>query len=286
MKAHFEPIVPLQTNSFKAAVQAKKEFDFPWHYHPEYELTYIASSHGVRYVGNSMENFTSGDLVLLGPNLPHCWKNTEKQEALAEAVVFQWKENMLGEDWMNKQEFAAIQKLLKLSVRGIKFNEEVAIQLKEKIYRLLDVPSFEKLILLLEILQDLALTTDFDILCEHGFDSNLNFNDSERINTVYQYVKKYYHQKITLEDVAKEVNMSKEYFSRYFSSIMNKAFFTFLNEYRINNACRLLIESDLQVSELCYCSGYESIPYFYKQFKKIKGVSPQQYRMKFLENNP
>ena len=274
-KAHFEPISPLTTNSFKAAFQAKEEFDFPWHYHPEYELTFIASSQGIRYVGNSMEDFRENDLVLLGPNLPHCWKNTVKQNTLAEAVVFQWKDDMLGENWMTKQEFVSILKLLRLSSKGIKFGEPIAQGLRPKMYRLLEVPSFQKLILLLEILQELSQTDDYRVLCEHGFESNIDYADSERINEVYQYVKDNYQQKIRLEDIADHVNMSKEYFSRYFSNIMDKTFFTFLNEYRISKACKMLIETDLQVAQLCY-----------KQFKKIKGISPQQYRTKFLTNNP
>ena len=146
MKAHYEPIIPLASNSFKAAFQEKKEFDYPWHYHPEYELTYILNSHGVRYVGNNIENFSEDDLILLGPELPHCWKNTGIQQAPSRAIVIQWKEDFLGEGWLERREFEAIHALLKLSNKGVKFHNSTSLKMREKFYTLLKLTSFEKLI--------------------------------------------------------------------------------------------------------------------------------------------
>jgi AraC-like DNA-binding protein len=286
MKAYYEPIEPLASNSFKAAFQSKKEFDYPWHYHPEYELTYILSSQGVRYVGNSMENFTQDDLILLGPHLPHCWKNTGEQQKPASAIVVQWKDDFLGKGWMNIREFEAIRDLLVLSNKGLKFHPSVAVKIREKLYRLLELPSFEKLLLLLQIFQELAQTCKFRVLCGQGFIYHLDKSNSERINAVYQYVKTHYLEKITLEDVAARVNMNEEYFSRFFSKVMQKSFFTFLNEYRVNAACKLLIETDRQVAEVCYASGYESIPFFYRQFKKFKNCSPLTYRLNYQKTDP
>ena len=143
MKAQYEPIVPLASNSFKAAFQEKKEFDYPWHYHPEYELTCILSSHGVRYVGNSIQNFSQDDLVLLGPELPHCWKNTGIQQTAASAIVIQWREDFLGKGWMESREFESIRSLLQLSNKGIKFHKATSLKLREKFYKLLKLPAFE-----------------------------------------------------------------------------------------------------------------------------------------------
>lgn len=286
MKAQYEPIIPLGPNSFKVAMQEKKEFDYPWHYHPEFELTYILSSHGVRYVGNSIETFAGEDLVLIGSNLPHCWKNTGEQQQPASSIVVQWKEEFLGKEWIHTQEFATIKKLLELSNKGLKFDRNVALRLKDKFYRLLELPPFEKLILLLQILQELAQAEQYHVLCEQGFSHNLNHKENERIDIVYQYVKNNYLRKITLADIAGQVNMSEEYFSRFFSKIMNKSFFVFLNEYRITIACQLLIETDLQVAQVCYLSGYESIPFFYRQFKRFKGYTPLAYRSHYQKIFP
>src|ERR1700730_3947385 len=116
MKAHYKPIPSVESNLFKAVMQEDhKEFDYPWHYHPEYELTYILQSHGVRYVGNSIENFFEDDMVLVGSNLPHCWINTPDQKHSAKAIVIYLKEEFVNETWMQSCEFERIRRLLELS---------------------------------------------------------------------------------------------------------------------------------------------------------------------------
>jgi AraC-like DNA-binding protein len=281
VKASYEKIIPLEANSFKAYAYEKPEFDAPWHYHPEYELTYIVSSHGVRYTGNHFENFTPDDLVLLGPNVPHCWKNTGAQLQKASAIVFHWDNNLLGTGWTEKPEFDRISRLLKSSEQGLKFDLQVALGIKDKLQRLVTMPSFQKLILLLEILQELSLTNMSHHLCERGFQQQLDMLDHERINIIYQYVRTKYAEKITLAEIANEVHMGRESFSRFFSKIMNKPFFSFLNEYRINAACKLLIEADLPVVEICDACGFDSLPFFHRQFKRYKGNTPHQYRGAF-----
>ncbi len=114
-----------------------------------------------------------------------------------------------------------------------------------------------------------------------GFVYELNPTNNERINAVYHFVRNNYQSKISLAAVAAHVNMSEEYFSRFFSKSLMKSFFTFLNEYRINQACKMLIETDKQVSEICYRTGFESIPFFYRQFKKVKNCAPQAFRLKY-----
>jgi len=282
MKAHYKHIPAIESKLFKSVIQNNsKEFDYPWHYHPEFELTYILSSQGVRYVGNSMENYFEEDLVLIGSNMPHCWIKSEDQQSSSRAIVIYLKEDFLDNTWMQSYEFEAIHQLLKLSGKGIKFDKEVALAVREKLFELLTLPPLEKLLLLLQILQDLARTAKFHLLCEQGFTYELNTTNNERINIVYKYIEKNYREKISLADIAAQVNMNEEYFSRFFSNIMNKSFFEFLNEYKINRACKLLIETDKQVSEICYAAGYESIPFFYRQFKKFKNCQPKSYRLKY-----
>jgi len=280
MKPQYELITPLDAHSFKAFKFEKDEFDAPWHYHPEYELTYILSGSGIRYVGNSFEDFAEDDLVLLGPDLPHCWKNTGRPQRSA-AIVIQWKEDFMGKEWLACGEFAAIRKLLQDAGKGIRFGAGTAGMLKEKLAALVTLSPFDKVIGLLQILHTLAQTAQAEVLCEEGFPGNLNRVDNDRINIIYQYVKNHYQQKITLSVLAAQVGMTTEAFSRFFSKVMKKPFFGFLNEYRINIACKLLIETDLQVAQICYAAGYESLPFFYRQFKKCRGASPQQYRTQY-----
>ncbi len=280
MKPAYKSVSLIDSKSFKVIRQDnKQEFDFPWHYHPEFELTFISNSRGIRYVGNNIENFYENDLVLLGSNLPHCWINTGDREEPAKAVVIYLNKDLIK--WLSDEQFSAISALFEKSDQGIKFAHAVAMRIKSRLYDLFDADPFEKYIILLQILHELSATTEFHLLSQMGFAYELNHTNNERINAVYQYVRKNYQNKISLSDVATHVNMSEEYFSRFFSKSLMKSFFTFLNEYRINRACKLLIETDKQVSEICYSAGFESIPFFYRQFKKTKNCAPQAYRAKY-----
>lgn len=285
MKPNYKPIQFEESSLLNVVFQKnKKQFDYPWHYHQEYELTYIPAGQGLRYVGNSVENFFDDDLVLVGSNLPHCWiDETDQQQQSANAIVVYWKEEFLDKSWMQSCEFKAIRNLLELSNKGIKFNQSVALRLKEKCLELPKLPPLQKLILLIEILQELSQSSEYSLLCEHGFSTELNHSHNERINIVYRYINEHYHEKISLNDVASQVFMSPEYFSRFFSKIMKKSFFEFLNEYKISKACKLLIDSDRPISEICYDCGFESVPFFYRQFKKFKNCQPKQYRLNHLK---
>jgi AraC-like DNA-binding protein len=281
MKAQYKPIAPLESNSFKAEHQVREKFDSPWHYHSEYELTLILSSTGVRYVGNHFEDFYEHDLVLLGPDLPHCWTTIGPQNVPASAVVIQWREDFLGKDWMNCKEFEIFKSLFKLSEKGVRFDECVALQLKEKFIRLANLQPLNKLISLLEILQELTHTTHFHTLCDQNFKYKLNHVDNERLKTVFQFVDNHFSEKVTLKQLSGMVCMTEESFSRFFSKVMNKPFFFFLNEYRINMACKLLLETNMPVAAIGYDVGYESFPFFHRQFKKFKNCTPQEFRKQY-----
>jgi AraC-like DNA-binding protein len=103
------------------------------------------------------------------------------------------------------------------------------------------------------------------------------------MSAVHDFVSKNYHRKIYLKEVAALTNLSEQSFSRFFSKIMGRSFFVFLNEFRINMAVRLLLDTDNSVSQIGYSCGYESLPFFYKQFKKLKRSSPLAYRKSYLD---
>lgn len=281
MKPHYKPI-PSESKLFKVEFQkTSKEFYYPWHYHAELELTFILSGQGVRYVGNSIENFYEGELVLLGSNLPHSWNTTADQEQPVNAIVIYLKEDFLDKNWMQSIEFEGIRNLFALMNKGIKVDNKVAAELKQKFYELLNASPFEKLMILLQVLEYLSHNQEYRFLCQQEFTCDFDDTDKTRINTVYNYIQTHYQEQVSLADIASKLSMSEEYFSRYFSKTMKKPFFEFLNEYKINRACKLLIETDKQISEICYASGFESIPFFYRQFKKFKDCQPKNYRMNY-----
>lgn len=281
MKAHYKPI-PSESKLFKVEFQKTvKEFYYPWHYHAELELTYILSGQGVRYIGNSVENFYEEELVLLGSNMPHTWSTILAQDQPVTAIVVYVKEDFFEKSWMQSIEFEGIRNLPALMNKGMKVDKSVALMLRQKFFDLLTAAPFEKLMILLQVLEYLSHNQEYRLLCEQEFVCDFDDTDKTRITAVYDYIQTNYQRQISLADIASRLYMSEEYFSRYFSKTMKKPFFEFLNEYKINRACKLLIDTDKQVSEICYAAGFESIPFFYRQFKKFKDCSPKTYRMNY-----
>ncbi|MGB5434492.1 MAG: AraC family transcriptional regulator [Maribacter sp.] len=282
MKAQYEKITGSGESSFNAFVYENENFDAPWHFHAEYELTYIEKGKGIRYVGNSVEKFEEGDLVLLGSNLPHCWKNSPQNTTQVKSLVFQWDDHLLGSDWLLRNEFKTIRAVLNKASEGIKFNEKYAQGISEKLKEIMDFPPFTKLIGFLQLLEELSTTHEMETLTTSGFLPNLNRITNKRIDKVYDFVQNNYDKKIKLTDVSSLVSMGDEAFCRFFKKAFNKSFFTFINEYRINLACKMLIETNMQISQIAYSCGYESLPFFYRQFKKFMGCSPLVYQKKYV----
>ncbi|MFD1315188.1 AraC family transcriptional regulator [Namhaeicola litoreus] len=285
MKAQFEKI-PNNHHSLHAFIYENKDFDAPWHFHPEYELTYIVKGKGIRYIGNNIQKFEEGDFVLIGSNLPHCWKNTHQGSGSVKSIVFQWNESMLGADWLEKDEFYNIKMLLKKASKGILFKKSYAKKSLDKLYSIISKPPLNKLLSFLSLLEELSSEEDIDILTSAGFSPNLNLKANYRIDIVYDYVKVNYKNKIMLDEVSGLVSMGNEAFCRFFKKSLNKSFFTFINEYRINLASKMLIETNKQVSQIAYDCGYESLPFFYRQFQKFMHCSPLVFRKKYLIVKP
>lgn len=278
MKAEFEKIASPADHSFNSFIYNNKRFTAPWHFHPEFELTYIVKGKGIRYVGNSIQKFEEGDFVLLGQDIPHCWKNTDDNVEHVQSIIFQWDEELLGKDWIEKQEFSNIKKLFSRSRQGIKFSPETASEFSAQLFELLALDPFKKILGFIELLETLSKVNDFELLSSANFTPILNRKANNRIEAVYHFVRHNYDKKIKLSDVSSLVAMTDEAFCRFFKKTFNKSFFTFVNEYRINLACKSLTETKKQVSQIAYDCGYESLPFFYKQFQKFMNCSPLHFR--------
>ncbi|SNR31089.1 AraC-type DNA-binding protein [Lutibacter agarilyticus] len=283
MKAQFEKISSSTNSSFNAFIYEDENFDAPWHFHPEYELTYIVKGEGIRYVGNNVEKFEHGDFVLVGSNLPHCWKNTIQNKEKVKSIVIQWNDTILGDNWIDKNEFQHIKTLLKKASKGIKFNLKNSKKMELELNKILTKPPFEKLLNFIQLLENLSAFKEVETLTSEGFTPTLNIKSNHRIEKVYDYVQENYDKKIKLQDVSNLVSMGDEAFCRFFKKSLNKSFFTFVNEFRINYTCKLLIETNKQVSQIAYDCGYESLPFFYRQFQKFMGCSPLVFKKKYIK---
>jgi len=275
------------SHSFRVKHSKLQYLDSPWHYHEDFEIFYIIKSSGKRFVGDSIDNFSEGDLVFMGPNLPHVWKNGPEcysnKKNNAEAIVVQFKENSLGEGFFNLPEFSAIKKILSLSKRGLRISGIT----KEKIVPLLSEISknegAKRITILLEILDLLSKSKELYPLASISFEK-MYFDDSRsRINKILEFVSNNFNKNIQLDEIAEIANMSKTAFCRYFKKRTLKTFWEYLTEVRIGYAGRLLINEDLSIHAICTECGFNSNSYFTKIFKSQFGFTPVEYRIKFKQ---
>jgi AraC-like DNA-binding protein len=286
IKASYEVLQPGNRQSFLARKFDQWEFDSPYHFHPEYELTYITKGNGKRYVGTHMENFVTGDLVLLGPNLPHCWKlDNIDQSPNAGAIVLQFNANFLGDGFFDKPELQDINKLFKKSVSGISFHGATQATVNKKLMALVNEDDkFTMMIKLLQILQQLAISNECTLLDQNQSIAERTIAEQERINPVFAYLVENFRQQVSLDKASAIANMTPNAFCKYFKKITRKTFMETIIEYRLNYATQQLVQTDKPISEISFESGFGDVSHFYKMFKVKMGLSPLNYRKKFMRD--
>ena len=285
IKASYEVLQPVNGQSFLVRKFDKLAFNAPYHFHPEYELTCILKGSGKRFVGSHMEDFEAGDLVLLGPNLPHCWKlETEgENEHEAGAIVVQFNANFLGDDFFNKNELQHIKKLFEKSGCGISFHSGAQAAVNQSLMVLSNEKNnFRMLIGLLEILQRLASSNEFTLLDQNRIIAEPSLAEQERINPVFAYLVENFREQVSLNEAAGIANMTSNAFCKYFKKITRKTFMETIIEYRLNYAIQQLVQTDKPISDISYDSGFGDVSHFYKMFKTKMHLSPLNYRKKFI----
>jgi len=278
MKPTLEQIPLSSQQSILAFEFVRDDFDAPWHFHPQYELTLILESSGTRFTGDHVGPYESGELVLLAGNLPHCWKNEAHAIGQCRSVVIQWNAGIFP----NIPELNPLERLLSLSHHGIHFSPETAAPFLTRVCELTNLQETQLYLSLLQLLCNLA-EEPFETLSEAAFTDGLPLAYSTRMARIHEFVQTHYARKVYLRELAELLHMSEQSFSRFFSKMMGRPFFTFLNEYRINVAGRMLLETDLPVAQVAYACGYESLPFFHRQFGKFKEKSPLAYRKAYAK---
>lgn len=283
-RAAFEALDPYNDNSF--LLREFTEFTAPYHFHPEHELTLIVKGKGNRYVGNHMDVYSSGDLVLIGSNLPHCWKieNNEEEDNDVASVVIQFNNDFLGTDFLAKPELSQILHLLERSKHGIQFLNNTAEEITKRLILLAKQPnSFKRLIEFLEILYTLAISKEYKLLDQQETKAHQSAK-TERINTVLGYIIDNYKDEILLDQAATLVNMTPNAFCKYYKKTTKKTFIETVTDYRINYAIQQLVNSDKSISDICFENGFGDLSHFYKLFKRKMKLSPLKYRKEFRKD--
>ena len=275
MKAVFEKVPEDPASEITAFLYDKPEFEAPWHFHPECELTYIVEGEGLRYVGNDIAPFVKGELVLLRGNLPHCWIKTQP-EGRAKSWVIQWDEKLIPAIIdMHK-----IKRCLSQASQGLYFSP-ATIQKVLPLMQSLIFTEENQFIKLLEILDLLSNDLAVKQLSRVGYGKKVSLESQDRMGLVFNFISENYGRKISLKELSELCHLTEPSFSRFFSTNFQKPFSSYLNEYRISQASRMLIESHDPIAQIAYRCGYESLSLFYTQFRKYKALSPRQYRKAF-----
>lgn len=278
MKAAYEDIDSKKGDaSFLAYELVVPFFPFKWHYHPEYELTLIVKGSGKRMVGDSHMNFEAGDLVLIGPDMPHTWvSDDQRKRNRSSAIVIQFSEHFIG-SLTQPVELAAISRLLADSTDGLSFPQQFTKKVREQVQALPSRKGVEKVTGLLTILDQLA-TQRKTRLASPYYTGVKGKENENRLNKICRYLQRHASEKLTVSSVAALIHLSDSAFCKFFKRATGKTFSDYVNEVRIGFACQQLSESDKPVAGIAYECGFESLTYFNRVFLRKKGVTPRQFR--------
>lgn len=286
MKYILKEITPLGKNDlFIANYWPDNQMDFPLHFHEDYELCLTLNVRGKRILGNLVEDFTEKDLVITTPNVLHCYKRDDAfLNTRCEVVVVQFPKELPSWGIFDTDQLRDIRNLLCQPAPGLRFSEETAEAVRERLLHLPTVEGFEGVQLFFDILHELACAdrTQVELIGVQSSDST--FPHSRRINLIVQFVEKNYNRKISLEDIGELVGMSASSVSRFFKKRTRHNFWDYLNGFRIDRAAQMMIETEHTISEISYACGFNNISNFNRVFRERIGTTPSDYRNKFKES--
>ena len=268
--------------SFKRFTDEEPDGFSKWHHHPELELVYIEHGSGKRHIGNHLSYYSDGDLLLIGPYLPHygfahrlTQKNTE--------VVIQFREDFLGDSFLHAEEMKKIKELIDRSSHGLSFYGSTKTEIGVLLDEMVVMNQFERLMHLLRVLQKMAQSTEYMLLNAGNFIIEVDQTDNDRMKKIYEYVREHFQREIALQEMADMTNMTIPSFCRYFKKQTGKTFTQFVNEFRVIHACKLLSETNRTISDICFECGFNNFSHFNKQFKQVVQKNPSAYRSEFKE---
>ncbi|MFZ1678610.1 MAG: AraC family transcriptional regulator [Saprospiraceae bacterium] len=286
----YQEITPVTgADIFVILDSVNKGFEYPIHNHAEFELTLVMGSAGTRIMGDSVLHYADEDLVLIGPYLFHKWDDEEKkgdQHNPCRVVTIQFDMHLFDKYFLSKKPFVLIQALLRTSGRGIRFFGKTREEAKSRIEKLTGLSGLESVTEFLLLLDLLSKSSESEFLANTGFNVNLVQSNSKRLNAAYQYIIAHFQEStLKMSNVAAEVNLGDSAFSHFFKKATNRSFSDYLIAMRIEYACKLLLESDEQISRIAFLSGFNNIANFNRMFKKAHHATPIRFRKIYQEKN-
>lgn len=280
MKVQLETITNKVNRSFSIMFNPRLNDLFFWHFHPEYELVYIENADATRHVGNHISTYKGNDLVLIGSNIPHLNFDYGVKTDYRKVVVHLKKE-LVEANFYGTPEMSLINTMFQKSKHGLAFQGKLKKELGEKLFALAGLDPIKQYLQLLEILHELSQSEEVTLLHDRPYNNRISDKNQKRITLIFAHIDKNYHHKIALQEVADLAHMTKEAFCRYFKKMTKYSFTEFLNRYRISQSKRDLM-SGKTVSDSCYDSGFQSLSYFNRIFKKITNENPREFRKRYV----
>ncbi len=267
-----------ETNNSSFHIQENTESDLynKLHCHPEYQISCIVKGEGISSVGNRVEHFEAGDLYMIGPNVPHVFKKDHARHAHMYSVFF--REFSFGSGFFQLPEMTKVREFLLDSSRGLKFHNSFSEKLRPRLMELKRKAGADKIIELLAILNEMALSREWKFLSSVSYTIPQKTEFYNSMNRIFRYISENFDQPIKLEDVANLANLSKYSFCRYFKRTTHKSFVNYLNEFRVGMACKMLHSNNYTISQIGFYSGFNNLSNFNRQFKRIMNCTPSKYR--------
>jgi AraC-like DNA-binding protein len=285
MSALFEKILIKEDESFFIGIFQDNLEKSTWHYHNNFEISFITEGSGKRIVADSIEEFQPGDLVFLGRNLPHVWiadKETRTpSNRTLEMVFLQFTSNILSQQLLVLPEFGNVKRALEFSERGIQIVDQTLNEVSEIMLQLPYLKSFERMLHFFRMMDIIGKSDSNISLASDDYIKKRFKTGNKRIATIHEYLMKNYREEVNLKELAQLVNLAEGSLCRFFRENMGLTLFEYLNRIKTDFACKLLMDPDLSILEVCLDSGFNNLSHFNKQFRKTTGNTPTEYRKKF-----
>ncbi|HEY1113675.1 MAG TPA: AraC family transcriptional regulator [Chitinophagaceae bacterium] len=277
-------ITPLtQNDCFTLFSRVKSAFDFPLHYHEEFELNFIHHAKGAkRVIGDHIEEIDDLELVLVGPNLQHGWFTHRCRSEEIHEITIQFHRDLFDEKFLQRNQMSYIRSMFERSLRGILFSPETIQAITPRFITLPQKHGFDSVLELLSILHDLSTSRGMRSLSDSSFTNaeSLSYN-SRRVQSIMAYLNKNFDKNVTLSEAARIAAMSEVAFSRFFKLRTGKTFVDTLNEIRLGHASRMLIDTTHSITEVAYKCGFNNMSNFNRIFKKKKDCTPKEFRQAY-----
>ena len=271
---------PIKINAFES-----QNLNYPFHYHSnQYEIALVLGGRGIRIVGDNVSEFEENELVIVGKGIPHSWisahSNDQSTYSNIQVIVVHFNNHIFGDELLNRSEFNHIKNLLSLSDKGLSFGKDITRYILDKFFQFTLEPDFKTYINIMEILNILAISGDYETLCSDKYSFRGRPDESNKFEAVFNYIQTNYLNKIKISDVASIAEMNDSAFSHYFKKRTSYSFTDFINLLRLNHAAKQIIYQHRNIADICFDSGFNNLSNFNRMFKKWKGDTPLQYRKK------